>query len=193
MSEQPANIDSEQFLTLLTEALRSGPASPEWHQAVGLLRSQNGDVDEHKLLYTAREHLESGKSYRSVRAGPGFGRQVMARIDQEPTDRKRPTTAGIIALLAGLTILAVVAIVAVIFLRSSTPQRQIDELTGQYFVHPVQNALFESGIPEGWQAVGALPVIVRASAPSSVLWKITLLPGPPAVNATVAPRVTASL
>src|SRR5580704_13188865 len=129
MSEPPLNIESEQFLTLLTEALRSGPASPEWHQAVGLLRSQNGSIDEYKLLYTAREHLESGKSYRSVRAGPGFSREVFAQIEREPSARKRPTFAFLIAIFAAMTILAVVVIVASILTHSNGTQ--VDELTGQ--------------------------------------------------------------
>ena len=103
MGEQPSNIESEQMMTLLTDALRAGPGSPEWHQAVGLLRAQNGDVDEYKLLYAAREHLESGKEYRSVRAGPGFTRKVFNEIEQDPQGRKRPGTGSLIIGLAAIT------------------------------------------------------------------------------------------
>jgi hypothetical protein len=75
MAEASLNIESEEFMTLLGEALRAGPASPEWHQAVGILRAHGGDSDEYQMLCAARERLESGKEYRSLRAGPGFGKK----------------------------------------------------------------------------------------------------------------------
>jgi len=162
MSEQPLNIESEQFMTLLTEALRSGPGSPEWHQAVSLLRAQNGDLDEYKLLYAAREHLESGKDFRSVRAGPGFTRKVMDEIEQAADGSKRPATATMIAAVAAITILAVILIVAWLLMHGGSAEKQkIDELTSQYFVHDVQAARFDVGIPDGWQAIGELPVVVK--------------------------------
>src|ERR1700719_2596470 len=105
MPEQPSNIESEQMMTLLTDALRSGRGSPEWHQAVSVLRAQNGDVDEYKLLYAARERLESGKEYRSVRPGPGFTRKVFTELEQNPAGRKPPGTGSLIVGLAVLTIL----------------------------------------------------------------------------------------
>ena len=68
----PTEIDTnDPFLTLLTDALRAGPGSPEWHQAVSQLKVSGENVDEYKLLIEAREALESGRDYRSVRAGAG--------------------------------------------------------------------------------------------------------------------------
>src|SRR5258708_39311279 len=75
---ETVDLQSEQFMTLLTDALRSGPGSPEWHQAVKALRASNQNVDEYQLLYAARERLEAGEGCRSVRAGPGFTRQGVA-------------------------------------------------------------------------------------------------------------------
>src|SRR5437773_747365 len=63
-------LESDPLFTLLTDALRAGPGSPEWHQAVARLREDGANgSDEYKLLQTAREHLESGRDFRAVRAG----------------------------------------------------------------------------------------------------------------------------
>src|SRR5438128_1152250 len=81
------DLQSDQFMTLLTDALRSGPGSPEWHQAVRQLRTSSEQgaaaADEYAMLYAARERLEAGKEYRSIRPGPGFTRKVMASVDEE--------------------------------------------------------------------------------------------------------------
>ena len=67
------DFESDQFLALLTEALRAGPGSPEWHEAVETLRSDGShDMDEYRLLIAARENLEKGKDYRSVRGAGVF-------------------------------------------------------------------------------------------------------------------------
>src|SRR5256885_17183726 len=99
------DFQSDQFMTLLTDALRSGPGSPEWHQAVRQVRAANAEgaaaADEYAMLYAARERLEAGKEYRSVRPGPGFTRKVMESVDEE--GRTGPgglPTANVIALLA---------------------------------------------------------------------------------------------
>ena len=63
--------DKDPLLVLLTEALRAGPGSPAWHQAISTLRADQPEMAEYKMLLTAREHLESGRRYRSVRAGSG--------------------------------------------------------------------------------------------------------------------------
>src|SRR5882757_10204675 len=82
---QTMDLESEQFMTLLTDALRAGPGSPEWHQAVGVLRTSGGakGADEMQMLVRAREDLESGRGYRAVRAGAGFTRNVMEGIEEE--------------------------------------------------------------------------------------------------------------
>src|SRR4051812_4481841 len=112
------DLQSDEFMTLLTDALRAGPGSPEWSQAVKTLRASDQNVDEFTLLSQAREHLESGKDYRSVRAGPGFTRKLLAGIDEEAKGTGGVPTAGIIALLAAGTLLVIVAIIGVMFLKS---------------------------------------------------------------------------
>ena len=78
------DFESDQFLQLLSDALRAGPGSPEWHEAVESLRS-NGttSADEYRLLINARENLEKGKDYRSVRAGPGFSHKLNTALDEQ--------------------------------------------------------------------------------------------------------------
>src|SRR3954471_10048772 len=78
------NVEADPMFQLLTDALRAGPGSPEWHQAVGKLRAGGMEHgDEYQMLIDAREHLESGKEYRSVRAGAGFTRKLLDGIDRE--------------------------------------------------------------------------------------------------------------
>src|SRR5580704_15943114 len=92
------DFESDQFLKLLTDALRAGPGSPTWHTVVARLRQSepasaaalDSESGQWQALISVRENLESGKSYRSVRAGPGFRRRVMDRIDAEP----EPTRSG---------------------------------------------------------------------------------------------------
>src|SRR5271163_3651417 len=77
-------INTDPFLQLLTDALRAGPGSPEWHQAVARVKAgETGQDDEYALLVQARENLASGKEYRQVRAGAGFTRTMMANIDAD--------------------------------------------------------------------------------------------------------------
>ena len=56
------DFESDDFLSLLTDALRAGPGSPPWHEALQRLRAGGiQHADEYRLLVTAREHLESGR------------------------------------------------------------------------------------------------------------------------------------
>jgi hypothetical protein len=180
MSQQPINLESEQFLAMLSEALRAGPASPQWHQAVGLLRAQSGgEADEYKLLCTAREDLESGKEYKSVRAGAEFSHRVIAGLGQQ--GGRRPSTAAIITGISAILIAIVISIVGYYIYTDSQPQK-IKLLTSQLYYNPVVEARFESALPPGWQPIGDVPVVVRDKE---------LRPGAPAATtpATTAPTV----
>src|SRR5260370_130598 len=109
---QQADIEKDPFLILLTDALRAGPGSPEWREAVSKLKTAGENGDEYRLLVEARESLESGKDYRSVRAGPGFTKKLLTNIDREQPPAKRTVpVAGLIAILAGAVILAVLSVV----------------------------------------------------------------------------------
>jgi len=162
MAEPTLNIESEEFTNLLAEALRAGPASPQWHQAVGILGAHGSEGDQYKLLCAARERLESGKEYRSVRAGPGFGKKVMEGIGAQGQRRRGPSTLSLIVGAAVLTILIVLAAFIYRVLPGVSQQQKIKQLTeGTYYTHDVQAARFESVIPEGWQTLGELQVKVR--------------------------------
>ena len=113
-------METDPFFTLLTDALRAGPGSPQWHDAVAALRQQGLEAsDEHRMLIEARENLESGRDYRAVRAGPGFTRKLMGEIENETVGKPHTgvPTATIIAIVCGLLVLSVVAYVVY---RSST-------------------------------------------------------------------------
>lgn len=160
MSE--TQFETDEFLKLLTEALRAGPGSPPWHDALARLRA--GDLtqaEEYKLLMSAREDLESGRDYRSIRPGPVFTRKVMGRIDDEAAGRGRGLpTATLIALLAGLVIVASIVVVAVILIRGHTPTRGIADLDSTYFANPVLSSDFAQKSTadwEKWASVGDEP------------------------------------
>lgn len=164
MSE-PIDLQSEQFMTLLTDALRAGPGSPQWHQVVTALRAAGVDgADELQLLVRMREDLESGKPYRTVQAGPGFTRKVLTAIEEEPAARSSWfPSANLLALLAGGVVLAIVIVVAVVVFRNPPAdphKQQIDQLRGLYFINPVVslNLENEAEIPAAdWKVIGDVP------------------------------------
>ncbi len=152
-------------MTLLTDALRSGPGSPEWHEAVKLLRASNQNIDDYTLLYAARERLESGKAYRGVRAGAGFTRKVLAGIEEQGSNANGVPTANLIALIAAGVILAVVCTIGVLLFKGSNPQQQaIEDLSTRIFGTKFLSANFTGpgGValmpPEGWTTFGELRV-----------------------------------
>src|SRR4030095_8138972 len=116
------DFETDPQLIALTDALRAGPGSPEWRDAVARVREQGGDqAEDDLLLCTAREHLASGRSYREIHAGPGFSRKVMQAVEQEQSggpSRVAPT-ASIIALLSALVVVGIVASVGYLAWRHS--------------------------------------------------------------------------
>src|SRR4051812_15157167 len=157
-------FDSDQFLKLLTEALRAGPGSPQWHEAVNQLKNSNvADADEYRMLVNAREHLESGRDYRSIRAGPGFTKKVMAAIDEESAAARQssaPPSATTIAILAAGLILAVIIVVGVIWYRGSPPpQPTAMELAQTVFAQTIITSDFAQlqNMPAEWRTFGLAP------------------------------------
>ncbi len=156
------DLQSDAFHQLLTDALRAGPGSPEWHQAVTMLRSAGAgqEADEYQLLITAREHLESGKDYRSVRAGPEFTRRVLAEIEQATVGTsplRSPAT-----WIAGLAAVVLVgALAAVIYFTrpASLPEDGAAMLARTYFVEPLLSSDFRDELPAEWRPIGGLAVI----------------------------------
>jgi hypothetical protein len=159
-SSQLPELESERFQELLAEALRSGPGSPEWHAALQALGRGGGSAaQEYRLLCTAREHLESGREYRAVRAGAGFTRQLFSAIENEPVPRAwSPPTATLIALVSAGVLLLMVAVVGVMLMRSASPPPTTDEMGQIYFANTLLSAELAGEVPAGWRQIGTLPL-----------------------------------
>lgn len=171
---QQLDVEKDPFLLLLTDALRAGPGSPQWHEAVAQLKTSTEPVDEYKLLLEAREALESGKDYRSVRAGPGFTRRLNDQLDRPQPRSPRIHPASLIAIVA---IVAVVAAIGVTIYKlyprpvSDDSSRQIEELATTFISDEVTSSTFEDGIPAAWRTIGSLPLAASGglkAGPASV-------------------------
>jgi len=148
-------------LQLLTEALRAGPGTPQWREALASVDAGAADVDEYKLLYAARERLASGRAYREVHAGQGFTRKVFDAIEQEESARPSAMpSANLIAAVSALVILGVLAIIAWFVIPRAATERAPD-LSQTYFVNTRAASNFESELGMEWAAFGPLPVIAQ--------------------------------
>jgi len=154
-------FETDEFLKLLSEALRAGPGSPAWREAITCLTAERlTEADEYRLLMTVREDLESGRGYRAIRAGPGFTRKVMQRVEEEAQERSRGIpTPTLIAILAGAVIVATIAILAVVLYRSHPSGGTLADLSATYFSKPLLASDFSQSIPPEWKKFGQEPVI----------------------------------
>jgi hypothetical protein len=176
MTTTPATpAESDPFFQLLTDALRAGPGSPQWGEAVAKLRDGGVEgADEYALILRAREDVELGRDYRKVSAGAEFTRKVLGAVEREG---KRPSgvpTATIVAILAGLVILGVIVTVIVIMSRGGadarkTPQAAVERLEGVSFALSSNVSDFSGPLPANWREVGRLPLTrsdgLRAGSP----------------------------
>lgn len=166
MEATETQFDSDQFLKLLTEALRAGPGSPQWHEAVNQLKSSSlAEADEYRMLINAREHLESGRDYRSIRAGPEFTRKVMRAIDEDAA-AQAPSgpSAGIIAIVATIGIIAIVTIVAIIWYKGPVTGTQSDLASIVFAQTSISTDFVQtSAIPPEWRGFGLTPVLASRS------------------------------
>lgn len=159
------DIPAEPFFVLLTDALRAGPGSPEWRQAVATLRQEGFEGSDHALLIAVRQQLESGKDYRSIRAGQGFTRRLMERLDEEKLapPRKIPI-AGLLA-ICGLAVMGVIVMMTVINLIHQ-PLADLGGLTAQLREQPfnrvMASASFDGALPAGWTMTGPLKLDTQA-------------------------------
>jgi hypothetical protein len=118
MTRTTSPAEHDPFFQLLTEALRAGPGSPQWGEAVAKLRDGGVEgADEYTLILRAREDVELGRDFRKVSAGPGFTRKVLEAVEREGTRRNGIPTATIVAILSGLVILGVIITVIVLMSR----------------------------------------------------------------------------
>jgi hypothetical protein len=159
----PTNAEVDPFFELLTDALRAGPGSPQWRDAVAQLREKGAsEADEFRLLITTRENLESGREYRSVRAGAGFTEKVMGGLDDQKRLRATWPIANVIAIICAAGILLAVAYV--VYRVASPPgeadPQAIERLSSdaQHFLNDISVANFSGALPEGWKQIGTLPL-----------------------------------
>ena len=161
--------ESDPFFQLLTDALRAGPSSPQWGDAVARLRdggagaADGGGGDEYAMLLRARENIESGRDYRAVRAGPEFTRKVLHDIEQEGGRRHGIPTATIVAIVSAVVIVATVVTVLVLMSGGDkkTPQQAaLERLDAASFATAGASADFAGTTPRtpaGWRTIGQLP------------------------------------
>ena len=154
------DIQSEQFEELLGDALRAGPGSPVWRQAVETLQQAGHAGDEYALLCRARENLASGREYRNVHAGPGFTTKLMTNIDQEQPSRWSLPTANIVATVSVLIVSLTVVLGAWLLFSPAKTLSTGAELMDTYFVDAVVNEDFQNPAPKGLTRIGVLPVVV---------------------------------
>lgn len=167
------DLDSDAFAELLAEALRAGPGSPQWHEVVLILQIEGDQAQQHRQLLKARQRLESGREWRSVRAGPGFTRRLFDRLD-EPGHASNLSAPGLIAAISICVVLVVLGIVAMLIWPSDNPGRTLSEV---YLVRPITQADFQSEWPSGWKTIGSLPLEVRRGLRPAVVDSETSLLG----------------
>lgn len=155
MEEQ---LNTDPFFQLLTDALRAGPGSPEWHQAVARVNAgEKGPDDEYALLVRARENLAGGKAYREVKPGAGFTRKLFQGInaDAEKT-RKNPFSASLISYIGAGLVVATLAVF--VFWLTEGNGGGGEDLTNLFFSTTRLSASLEGPLPPGWKLIGPLPV-----------------------------------
>lgn len=172
MATTDPDIAADPSVAQLADALRAGPGSPEWHAVVTRLRREGVEPEgtatgEQKMLVAVRELLEQGKDYRTVRAGPGFTRKLMRRIDEERSAGNRGSGAPMstmIAIVGGLLVTAIVAGIVVVVIRSSGGgiEGQKSRLRAKRFDSVIATASFDGKVPEGWSTIGELPLDASA-------------------------------
>lgn len=151
-------LQSDQFQELLAEALRAGPGAPAWKQAVDTLRAAGKDSEEYAMLCRAREDLESGRDYRSIKAGPGFTHKLMGEIDRAEPSRWSFASANIIT---GLAISVVVILVTVALYFAFSPanaDRSVTQLAEMFFTEAKLTTEFRNELPAEYGPIGSLPV-----------------------------------
>lgn len=189
------DIETNPLFGLLTDALRAGPGSPEWHQAVAKLRSEGlADSDEYRMLVRVRENLESGRDYRSVRAGPGFTRKVLEGIENERQVGAKGSGIPLANVIAIVSVIAIIGVLAFLgyqlFPRPGVTQESAEELAGSYLPAEVASAKFDGTLPVGWRMIGSLPLEAARSGLKPAATSATATTNPSAVGGALLSPVT---
>lgn len=155
------DVETDPLMTLLTEALRAGPQSAAWRDAVQQIRAAGGaQADEYQLLLNARENLESGKHYREVHAGPGFTRKINEGLEKQERDTASGfPTAAIVAVLGAAAIVAALIWFGLRLSSHGQVERgKVDDLATTYFPTELLSAKIDDALPAGWRQIGQLPL-----------------------------------
>ena len=169
MTQREVNFESDPLATLLSDALRAGPGSPQWHDAAQRLAGDaSAEAREYRQLLEARQRLESGRNYRAVRAGPGFTQRLMTALDRDPAGsmlgRLLPS-AGAVAIVSALLVVGALAGLAYYLVprspsvsnNPSTNTPGIERLASLYMVDTVSTVTFDSSEqPAGWRPIGSM-------------------------------------
>lgn len=152
--------EKDQFADLLAEALRAGPGTLPWREALSKISANSSSADEYQLLLSTREHLEKGRSFREIRAGAGFTRKLMDGLeqDQKRGDSRGIPTPTIIAILAVAAIVGALAWIGYHMLPRGDAGHSTTDLAATYFTTELASAKFTGVMPAGWRAIGTLPL-----------------------------------
>lgn len=154
------DFESDAFLALLTDALRSGPGSLSWSAAIERLREMDSkEADEFKLILEARDNLAKGKEYRSIMPGPGFTRKVMAGIEESDAQDKHtgPSTPAFV-FIAAVLIIGVVLLVAFLLGRQPASEDQAGRLASLSFPTTAINADLTRPLNADFEIFGKKPI-----------------------------------
>jgi hypothetical protein len=156
MTTDEIDFESDAFLTVLTDALRAGPGSERWNEALQTLRSSGiRHANEYRLLLTARETLEKGRDYRSLRAGPEFTRELMENLAKEPIDGAGGlSSTAMIAAVSAAAMLVVLMLVGYLLFTAVDGSSNGEE--NPLLPNTVASLDFAGEIPATWQRVGTL-------------------------------------
>jgi hypothetical protein len=158
------DFERDQLLELLTDALRDGPAGPRWQEAVEAVRRRQaagaGEGDEYQLLLRAREDLEQGREYRSIRPGPAFTRRVMQQIENEGGGTSGPARAPLAIIILAATALAGIGVlVAWTLLRQPPATPGLAQLQSTTFAQTSLSADLAVAMPPELATFGLTPVV----------------------------------
>lgn len=109
MSERmPGELEGdEKLFETVTEGLRAGPGTVAWEDAMRAVRSLGlaSGGEDLETLAQVRRHLQAGRSWREIRAGEGFTRKLMARLDEASAEGRKGSGGGRVAKwIAGLAV-----------------------------------------------------------------------------------------
>ena len=173
---QADQFQADPLLRLLTDALREGPGSPAWHGAIERLNkidaagdlAVNPTTSQYRRLCQAREHLESGKEFRSIRPGPGFTARLWSALDSQGASKAWDTRGLLTAFAAACVLLGCVAVIWQMIPRGSAIDRDTASLSTMLFTRPLASINPSDLSQPDWRAVGASPLSAAEVIPQGV-------------------------